>query len=410
VYVAFMGTAAAIGLFRTAAFARYLTPTFMGYYAVATTVAGYGMLLQLGLLSGLARELAVALGGGRRTYASGLVGETTVALMLLYAAGLSVYFLILALIPIEDPTLKAAMRYGGLLAPSSALLAVVMLRLRSEQRPMAFSLLQLVTSVGTLILGVTAALFFSYGEVVLAAVGINVVAFFVGSRFLLPQVNYAHLRIAELKYLSRIGMPAMFAGVLLTFQNTMDRLFLLQRGGAEDLGLYQVGALPLTAGLVISGIVSQYVQPALLFKFGEGKSIGWVVTRTFAVSLTVLVLMLLSWPVVVPTLGYVVGRWLPDYQASVPLFSVFYVGSAFTAANLTGVITHALNRQRLVLYASIVTTTLGLVAYSFIGRRDDGLVPYAYANAGLQVINYFLTAGLAYHAATVAGGGVSAGS
>lgn len=402
VYVTLMGTAAAIGLFRTMAFARYLTPTFMGYYAVATTVAGYGMLLQLGLLSGLSRELSVSLGRGRRTYVSGLVGATTKALVLLYAAGLSAYFLVVTLLPLEDPTVREAMRYGGILAASSVLIALVMLRLRSEQRTMAFSSLQVATSLGMLLLGTAAAWFLSYREVVLATVLVNVVGFILVSTLVLSPVDYSQLRIRELKYLVRIGLPATLAGVLVTFQITMDRLFLIRRAGADDIGLYQVGALPVTAGLIIGGIVSQYVGPALLFRYGEGRSVWSVFTASLKVSVVVLSVMLMTWPIVIPALRYVVDRWLPDYQASVPLFSIFYIGAAFTAANLSGVATDALNRQRLNLYASTATTTVGLVVYSLIGRHDFGLAPYAYTSTGLQIIQYFFTNGVSYYAATAA--------
>ena len=112
-YVFLMGIAVGLGFIKTMVFGAYLSPKFMGYYSIAITIAGYGTFLQLGLMSGLNRELPVCLGSRMEKYSSDLVGETTIAVISLQLIGLILYYVILASITFKDVSVRNAFFFAG---------------------------------------------------------------------------------------------------------------------------------------------------------------------------------------------------------------------------------------------------------------------------------------------------------
>ena len=148
-----MGVAVVFSFVRSIVFGARLGPEQMGYYAVATSIASYGMFLQLGLMSGLNRELPIRLGGGDHKIVSNLVGEATVSVVGAQGAGFVIYLLVISLVSFENPSIKDAFLFGGLLALSTPLLQMVYLRLRASQRIVEFSALQAITAVLIVVVG-----------------------------------------------------------------------------------------------------------------------------------------------------------------------------------------------------------------------------------------------------------------
>ena len=103
IYVAIMAMAAIFGYARMLIFGKYLTPEAMGYLSIVLTIASYGAFLQLGLMSGLNRELPVRLGRKKEKFSSILVAETSVSVLILQLAGIAVYYIILANIKFNNP-------------------------------------------------------------------------------------------------------------------------------------------------------------------------------------------------------------------------------------------------------------------------------------------------------------------
>ena len=398
-YVFLMGVAVGLGFIKTMVFGAYLSPKFMGYYSIAVTIAGYGTFLQLGLMSGLNRELPVCLGSKKEAYSTGLVGETTLAVIGLQLTGILIYYLIIANITFKDPLVRGAFFLAGLLVFASPFGQMVMLRLRAEQRILSFSSLQLINALGILLLGILAIQYMSYKGAILAIVLINFGSFIIVSKTILNPVNYFYFKLRDIIYLIRIGLPMMAAGVLLNLQMSMDRLFLIKNVSATEIGIYQIGMLPLTLGIVNSGIVSQYVSPKLLFRYGQGKSLKYVFNRSLMVSLIIIASMFLFWPIVPPLAGFVINRWLPDYHGSLPLISIFYLGAIFSSANITGVVINAANRQILCLYGAAFMAFMAFVGYVLISQYKLELEWYAYVNVSVQIVNFCLLTGISYYLA-----------
>ena len=114
-YVLFMGLAVTLSFFKNLIFGFVLEPEGMGYYSIVITVASYGVFLQIGLMSGLTRELPVSLGQGKKLKGLNLVGETTTAVMFIQSILLVTYFIIIFSISFDDNLKKSAFFLAGLI-------------------------------------------------------------------------------------------------------------------------------------------------------------------------------------------------------------------------------------------------------------------------------------------------------
>ena len=395
-YVLFMGTAVALGFVRTMAFGAFTTPAQIGYYTIVLTSSSYCVFLQLGLLSGLTRELPVSLGGGKTAYAANLVGGASVAALALQTAGTVAYVLILHLIALDDATTRAALALGGVLAITASLFQIAMLRLRSARRVLSFSVSQLVFAATVMIVGIALIPPLGFGGPIAAMIAANLAGFLVISGRMLGPVNYRYRNRELIAYLLRIGLPMMLAGILTTIQLSMDRIFLIRFASVEEIGIYQIGSISLTLGVAVSTIVSQYFGPHFLYRYGKGASLAEVFRGSLKAGTAVMIALAIFAPVVIPLARFVIARWLPDYAASVPLISVFYVAGIFAAGRIVGSTIDAANRQRLLLYQSAVMGGLTFLGCGFVAYYGLPLIAYAYVSAASQMLSFFALTAISY--------------
>ena len=379
-----------LGLLRNLVFGKMLTPEEMGYYSIALTISSYGMLFQLGIINGLGRELPVVLGQKNNTHASNLVGVSTIILCLLQVLGIIIYSVILLTIPFNDEKMRSVFLWGGILALSIPFSQIVMLRLRSEQRVLAFSIAQVVSSALILLIGIITIQYLSYLGAIGSIIIINFLIYIVISQKHLNSVNYSYFNLKSIKYLMKIGIPLMLAGVLLNLQISMDRLFLIQYFSIEQIGIYQISIIPITLGTATSGIISQYVSPKLLFRFGEGKSITYVFSKVKMVSFITIGIMGLFIPFVFWGAKFIIYHWLPAYSESIELITIFYIGAIFISANIIGLVYNVANKQMLQLYLGMFIVLLSLLGYTFVSYYKMQMVWYAYVNTSSQIIYFFL--------------------
>src|SRR3972149_2941133 len=359
IYILLMGLATFLGFVKNVVFGAYLSPEFLGYFSIAITIASYSVFLQLGLMSGLYRELPVRLGNGEGKYCSGLVGETTISVLVLQLIGIILYNLIILNLNFEDISKKNAFFLGGLLAFSTPFGQIVLLRLRAEQRILSFSILQFLNSLLILFIGLVAIKYLGYKGAIFTVIMINLLSFILVSKWFLSPVNYFYFRFKDIFYLIRIGLPMMAAGVMVTLQMSMDRLFLFKTTSASDIGIYYFSIIPLTFGMIISGIIDQYIGPKLLFRYGQGYSLKYIFNRVFLVSL----------------------------------------GAIFTAVNITGVLINAANRQILIFCGTAFVAAICFVGYALVSYYAMTIKWYAYVNVAGQLISFLVVTGISDYVA-----------
>jgi O-antigen/teichoic acid export membrane protein len=396
IYLLVMGMAVVLSFARSIVFGSMLGPEQMGYYSVATAVASYGMFLQLGLMSGLSRELPVRLGAGDHDLVSNLVGETTTSVVGLQTFGFMMYLIVVHLTPFQDPAMRDAFVLGGVLALSVPLVQMVYLRLRANQRVVKVSIVQAIIGLSIIVVGYYSIPIMGYRGPILGMVLINALAFVLVTARWLEPANYRYFSRSDLRYLVRIGAPFMAAGLVTNLVIGMDRLFIIKYGTLAEVGVYQIASMPITFGILLSGIIGQYVAPKLLFGFGEDSDLGSMYRKALITSAALIASMLVLHPFVTPVARFVFERWLPEYMDGLPLVRAFYVGAIFIVGNISGVVVSAANRQVSFLVGSLLVAVVGFALYTVVAQMDLEVIWYGRANALLQFVNYLVVTGLAF--------------
>jgi len=325
-----------LGILQALVYSKVLGPSTFGLYAALVTVSSYATLLQMGLLSGLNRELPIAYGRRKYQDSLNLVGQVTTGLIFISAAAILGSILTFFLLPVVSTGIRFAILFGIALGCSSLFFQLAVLRLRAKQLTTRFALMQFSQKVFTLVLGVAAAHYFGFPGLALSLVAVNVGIYIFASFRLLENVVPLKPSFSDMLELIRLGMPIMLVGFINTVMISLDKLFLMGIVTPADLGIYQFSVLPLNLGIIANGITSQYIVPKLLYDFGLNGSLHDVVRRSAIVSLLVAFAFLVLWPLAKPIVNFIITTWLPEYQRSMELIPIFYIGAAFMAGNLMG--------------------------------------------------------------------------
>lgn len=391
---------AALGVIQSVVFAKILGPEGLGYYTIVLTIASYASLAQLGILSGLNRELPVALGAGKGEKAQALIGQVKTALLTIVGGGLLVFAVVMGNLHLTHESLQQAVLLGGVVGASNMFFQIAILRLRSELKTTLFSGVLLLQKVLTLAGGSVAAYYAGFVGLVLVLIGTNVLLYWqVSQRYLAP-APCRKVKLIELGALMKVGIPIMGAGVLTDVQLRMDRLFLIGVSTPNELGLYQFGALPITLGFVLHGVVSQYLTPKLLFKFGVDGKIGSVFKRSLGVSVVVTGVLLAACPLVMPIARWGVEHWMPEYSKSVSIMAIFYFGTALVAGNVFGVTMLAAKKQMLDLAAVAFSTAVSLAGFIIVANMHLPLRWFASVAVMGIAMNYIARLGIAWYCVT----------
>lgn len=396
-YMLIMGSTMTLALFQNIIYAKILSPELMGYYAVVINVASYGVLLQLGLLSGLTRELPYAMGKGNEEYSARLVGEVSVVLSVLIAVALLAYSLIVDNLYFADGNMRKAFLLSGVLAASSIYNQILLVRLRSERKTVLFPLILFSEKTIALIVGSIACYYFLFSGPIYVFITTNLIFFiYITIRRLTP-AHYRVIKLREISYLVRIGLPTMAAGLLDGLMITLDRLFLIKTISPYELGIYQFGALPLMLGLGLNGMLNQYIGPKFLFKYAKDRQLRNVFRESLTLSFIVAGILIVSWPIAMIAIKFLVVQWLPKYEKSIPLLCIFYLSNIFVASNLVGITISAANRPMLYLIASAITIVLCFIGYYILMKYSGSVEWYAYVTAAGSFLNLLLVAGLSFY-------------
>ena len=377
-YTLLMGGAAVLSVAQSLLFAKALSPDEFGFYTIAAVVVSYGVVLQGGMLSGLAQSLPVAIGAGDAAGAAALVRSVRRALSYLSSAavGLATVVVLLHTGAVEP---RIAMWLGVVVAATDQPFQLGMIRLRSARRVLAFPLVLLAQKTILVIVGASAAVFFGYKGPLVAWSVANLLLAVIVSRVL--HDNAAPAGEPDRRVLRGLvvaGVPIVLAGFLDNFRLSLDRVFIASIATPAELGLYHFAATPLALGLVATGIINQYTSPQLLHEYGGGLPLRSVFLRSIriaaalAVGATAVGAGLLV--VAAPSIAYA----LPAYQGSVPLLPFFVAAMVFAVTtSAVGVTIIAARRQLLHLACSLSSAVVSAIGYVVVRRAGGDLAAYA---------------------------------
>lgn len=295
----------------------------------------YTAILQLGILSGLGRELPFFIGKGDNDYIIKLA-ETTNAFinylnyaLLAVAAGASLYVYFFVS---DDPKLIFGIACVGLIIVTSFYNTYLNVTYRAKSEFIALSKIQLYISGFTLITIIFPYLFSYYG-VVLRTVLISaftVIAVFIAR----PLKVKPKFDKKSFKELIKTGLPIYGLGYLEDIAKTFNRTILLTFGGVVVVGYYSPAAAVLTGMAMLPSAIGQYIYPQMSYnlgKFNDAKKLWKYVWKSALAMLSIgLPAILIGWF----TIPYFVVKFFPNYTEGIFAAQMALVAGVFDSASV----------------------------------------------------------------------------
>lgn len=366
--------------------ATLLAPDRYAEWGIALAILGYSVYSNLGLASGLNRELPRLLGEGRVEEAGdveraalsgslltavlgwplvaglGLVGNLSPLMIvsIAVAAGVQQFYLF------AQTALRARLRFNR----ASAQQIVLALAFPAVAVPM-------ISLVGVAGLAIAQILAFAIG------------AAFSGKALFRPDWSGVPGRLARL---SRIGVPIMLGGLLFAVVTTLDRWLVLTYLGDEATGQYTLAALIGSGALLLSMVLAQQFYPRMAHALGGGASqrqlfrMGMMQTAAAVLLVGPLALALL-------VLAPEIARIAPTYASSADALRVLAIGflplvASSGAANFLVVTGHP-RRYLSVLVGAIGTEVLlasQLTEFGLVGVALAAACAYGYLLLGASIM------------------------
>ncbi len=362
--------------------AARLGPESFAVWNLLAALIGYASHAHLGVLTGMARDVPIALGGGDAAAARALeaLGFRTAALA---AGGLMLVWALAAAIPEARSGVAADLWVAaGAVAAAQVLFLYTTLRARSKQQFRSQAAQTAAAAIGMLAAWVAGG-----RDAGLAGLAVSFVAGYsagAGVGFVLdpPPLGAARAPAGELRRLVSVGLPILSAGLLFSLISTVDRWIVARFLGAEALGAYTVAIFAFGVAVLGPTVASQLSYPAIAFAWGrdpEPATIAPLVRRHSARGLAAGVVPALLLALVLPGL---VDTWLPRYAAGVApalviLPGVVAVGAAMGCANFLNTAGH----HRTYLAVQALGLSINAAASSAAAWSGWGLVGVAAATS-----------------------------
>jgi O-antigen/teichoic acid export membrane protein len=365
---------------------RFLDPHAYGVWVGVSIVLQYTNYAHAGLLYGQGIRLPFYRAQGDEARVSTIqdsVYAVWTVVTVIFAVGVALYGV---MTPQANPVATVAYVCVALLAVLSQQIAFFSSWQVSAKTDFKLgSVILVVQSVCSVIVTVGAAYFFGVRGVMIGSVIVSLVATLLwraGSSYRFR----GYLSRAALADLLRVGLPVLVVVLAGMFIQTIDRIIVLRRLGAEALGFYSVTSL---GGSFLYGLLSQAgsaVAPHISAERGGGVGSASVLakylvrpTLIFAgVSALIITLLVAAVPVLVTI---VLPHYLPGLNAFywfVPGF--LFLGITLTANNILCVVYAGQRRMSLVVGLQIAAVAVeAVVAWVAIGR-GFGIAGAAFAS------------------------------
>ncbi|MGB2894896.1 MAG: oligosaccharide flippase family protein [Anaerolineales bacterium] len=360
--------------------ARWIGPDDFGIWNALYLILLYGVLINLGVPSGMNREVPILTGRGREDLAH-------------IAANVTFWFVLvtgllgaLATVLILSNGLVATLSTASVVAMGVLFLAwhvyqYFQMRLRSTIQFRLMTIQQFVFAglFPLIVLPMTNRFKLSGfigGQALVAFLAILVI-YRISSFQIEFQFDWSILR-----GLLKIGFPIMMAGLLFSLLTSVDRWVILRFLGVEALGQYTLAILGVGILALLPAVISQQLYPRMAFLYGstgEKRSLLPIVLRQSLASTGI------TFPLIAATfllMPFFVETFLPDYVVGIRAVRIVLVGLAFIP--LGGGVANFLNTvdkqvYYLMVLAGAVLVNLGLGV--LLVNRGWGLSGVAFSAA-----------------------------
>ncbi|HAV13844.1 MAG TPA: hypothetical protein DCX06_10205 [Opitutae bacterium] len=375
-----------LGLIGGLVAARFLAPEELGVTQAIMLIPTYLGILQLGVFSGLSRNLPLFRAKGDPEQAQRLVDASGMAARWIGGIGafLGVLSVIVFFFRADNslfPLVSIALIPLLLFNPLQLHLSAVhrgMLSFESVGKSLhAQNIWNLVSSLSTAFWGV-------WG-MVLKMAGSNFVVW-LGLRRSVPLEANASANWSDVRVLSKIGLPVMISGVVFGWMSVADRTIIASFLTAEDLGYFALAGIVASAVNVFPMSINMLLYPRIAGAFGasgSSRSLRRFVWIGLGLNMAVMLpFALLAWyliPIAVKAL-------LPAYTAGIPAAQVVALGAVFQFHSGSSAIIPALRKNWVPTVVGVVSVGLIWVAGILAIQLDYGIVGVAVARVGVTAL------------------------
>ena len=367
--------------------ARILGPTEFGVWTAISLVLAYGAYMELGAISTMGRDLPHLLGKGEQEKVDSLEGHARYIAITGALLGSFLVFLF-SFLPSHSPVMTAGLQAMSVILVLQQTHTYQRTVLRSYNKFKELSHQQLVLSFATSILSITFVVLCGfYGRIFAAFIAQIAIVIYCFQRNQWRRLHKFKFSIAW--SLICKGTPIIISGFILSLLATIDRLFIIEFLGAEQLGLFSISILLVTVVSLIPAMAGQVLYPRIDFQYGNSdkdvESLRSFITmppQIFSALLPILIgTLYLSIPLIIKI-------FMPEYLPGVKTARIVVLGIFFFGIlGLTDYFLVTTGRlKQYILFGCIALVLKIILNYTFI-RLGYGIEGVA---IGGTMLTYFI--------------------
>jgi|GEM_PF-5376833 len=379
--------------------AKFVQPGDLGLWTIANVFVVYSALLNLGIISGLNRELPFNLGKGDYTKAETIVGTSMlymwimISAMVIVGSAVSIFYLG----NISFKTLISGCAVT-LLSAMSFLENFLLATYRSNSSFNKLSILQLLQT-GLNILTLALIYFYGFWGLVFKTVFVQlvyVIILYSNRPFKVPCRWNKHAFYDVLK----VGFPIYILAFAQSSAATFDKVLLAKITDKIHLGYYSFGMYSFIALALIPTAISNFIYPKLSYKYGRDNNrmdlwadFKKIVFGMFIMLLPIAIVMWIAAP-------YLLERFFPSYIDGVAAFRILAIAAVFLGTTAGGNVVLTIKEWKYIIaYQSIYA--ISLIVFPFIfsllftdkvtGVALGVLMAYIIISLAIYIIVYLCT-------------------
>lgn len=363
--------------------AKLLGPTNFGFYNLIDLVNKYGPLVNVGVASGISREIPITIGQGD-VHEAGRINDVGFTGLLFTSTS---SFLIISFFAILF--LRGLATWGVIFAAAAIFANAVFeyqtvylyCHSRFRRASKLISISSAVNLVITVVLVYTMGIMGQFEAIFLVPATVVAIVFVSGAYTFVPRF---HFRIY--KRIVKVGFPLILIGVGYTFMVTVDRLIIAKFLGVRELGYYSLAIMLFVFSQQIPTSVSQVIYPKLNVTFGasaDAHSLEYTAVLPSFLLSTIMPFLLLVLILFIPL---VVRLFLAEYAKGIVAAEIILIPVAFYGVNIL----NTLFKVRELLISLAFAAALKIALSILLVTLNFGINGVAIASA-LSLVGYTLS-------------------
>lgn len=338
---------------------RWVSPEEIGIYNSLNVLIAYSFFVQLGIFTGLNREIPYLFGQGKEEEAHELV-KTGIS----YAKILSISSLVLGLL---ISIFIYCMGYLGLKEMKMLIAIIFLISFSFYQNYLnvtyrtskSFDILSRINHVSSLviILSLSLVYFFAYNGLVLFYF-VNAFVFLLLTHLYRPFKLKPHLTKKSFKHLMKIGVPIFVWGYLQQITKTFNRMILLAVGTVYLVGLFSPATAIFTAIAFLPTTIAQFLYPKFSYLYGkhnDPKILIPYVNKIYLFSILLIIPTLIVGYTFIP---WAINSYFPKYSEGILATQLFLISGVININTISINIFFSIGNKKSVSLYTLTKTAL----------------------------------------------------